>query len=173
MIFVGGIHGVGKSYFCERVKKQLNIGFYEASELIEKRKAIKFDSSKRIINIESNQQLLLDEVARLNESSDKYILCGHFCLLDKEGRIQKLPKEIFIKLKPISIILLTEDPYIILSRRKRRDNYVQSIDDIRHFQREEINYAQEIAIENNIPILVANSGFDINRISIFLINHTN
>lgn len=167
MIFVGGIHGVGKSYFCERIKQQLNIDFFEASELIEKSKAIKFDSSKRIIDIENNQQLLLDAVARLNENGKKYILCGHFCLLDKEGRIKKLPKEVFLRLNPISIILLTEDPINIYERRKRRDGYFQSIDDINLFQSKEIKYALEIADENNIPISVVNSGFDIEQIEFF------
>lgn len=38
MIFVSGIHGVGKTYFCNLVKKKLGIKNYSASQLIAERR---------------------------------------------------------------------------------------------------------------------------------------
>ncbi len=34
MIFVSGIHGVGKTYFCNMIKDKLGIKNYSASQLI-------------------------------------------------------------------------------------------------------------------------------------------
>ena len=36
MIFVSGIHGVGKDYFSKELEKKLGIKSYSASELIKK-----------------------------------------------------------------------------------------------------------------------------------------
>lgn len=38
MIFVGGIHGVGKSFFCDAVKNKLGLNSYSASQLIADKK---------------------------------------------------------------------------------------------------------------------------------------
>lgn len=38
MIFVSGIHGVGKPFFSGRVKEQLGIEYYSASQLITERR---------------------------------------------------------------------------------------------------------------------------------------
>ena len=38
MVFVSGVHGVGKSYFCDILKKRLNISSHTASSLITERK---------------------------------------------------------------------------------------------------------------------------------------
>ncbi len=38
MIFISGVHGVGKSYFCDMVKKATGIESYSASTLITQKK---------------------------------------------------------------------------------------------------------------------------------------
>ena len=38
MIFISGIHGVGKSHFCNQVEEELNIVTYSASKLIAEKK---------------------------------------------------------------------------------------------------------------------------------------
>ena len=40
MIFIGGIHGVGKSYFCEKLKEVTGIVCYTSSNLIEQKKKL-------------------------------------------------------------------------------------------------------------------------------------
>ena len=41
MIFVSGVHGVGKSYFCNLVKEVTAIKTHSSSPLIAEKKAIK------------------------------------------------------------------------------------------------------------------------------------
>ena len=58
MIFISGIHGVGKSYFCDKVKAELGIDTFSASKLISERKNTGFSSNKLIPDIDENQQYL-------------------------------------------------------------------------------------------------------------------
>ncbi|WP_295362579.1 hypothetical protein [uncultured Pseudoramibacter sp.] len=58
MIFISGIHAVGKGYFCGLVKKELGIEAYSASDLIAKARNAGFSSDKLVADIEENQQYL-------------------------------------------------------------------------------------------------------------------
>ena len=52
MIFISGIHGVGKSFFCKMVKEKTGIDAYSASDLIAQKKAIGFKNDKLISDID-------------------------------------------------------------------------------------------------------------------------
>lgn len=59
MIFVSSVHGVGKSYFCNLVKKSTGIETYSASTLIATKKQSEFSKDKLIPDIDDNQQFLI------------------------------------------------------------------------------------------------------------------
>ena len=48
MIFISGVHGVGKSYFCDMVKAATGIESYSASTLITQKKHSGFAKDKLI-----------------------------------------------------------------------------------------------------------------------------
>lgn len=48
MIFISGIHAVGKGYFCGLVKKELGIEAYSASDLIANARNAGFSSDKLV-----------------------------------------------------------------------------------------------------------------------------
>ncbi len=100
MIFISGIHGVGKSYFCDKVKAELGIDTFSASKLISERKHAGFSSNKLIPDIDENQQYLLLAVSELNAVNTDYLLDGHLCLLNAEGKVTRIPSETFTALKP-------------------------------------------------------------------------
>lgn len=85
MIFISGIHGVGKTFFCNLVKKEAGIETYSASALITQKKHAGFSKDKLISDIGSNQHYLLQAVDELKSSGHNFILDGHFCLLDKSA----------------------------------------------------------------------------------------
>lgn len=145
MIFISGVHGVGKSYFCNLVNKGLGIKAYSASKLISERKHAGFDKNKLIPDIDENQQYLLAAVDELRASEENFILDGHFCLLNASREVTRISRETFTSLKPEAIILLTENPAIISQRRKNRDNLDISPESINKFQCEEQKYAEEVA----------------------------
>ena len=53
MIFISGIHGVGKTFFCNLVKKETEIETYSASALITQKKHAGFSKDKLISDIRS------------------------------------------------------------------------------------------------------------------------
>lgn len=65
MIFISGVHGVGKSYFCDMVKAATGIESYSASTLITQKKHSGFAKDKLIPDIDDNQQYLLQAVNEL------------------------------------------------------------------------------------------------------------
>lgn len=161
MIFISGIHGAGKSYFCESVKAAFGFDTYSASMLIAERKKAGFARDKLIPDIDENQQYLVSAVQDLNAINSLYLLDGHFCLLDKQGKVTRVPKDTFISINPDAIILLTEKPEIIASRRMQRDGINHNIDSISRFQDEEIAYAKEISDLLSVTLWISKGSTEI------------
>jgi len=161
MIFISGVHGVGKSYFCNLVKEATGIACFSASSLISERKKHDFPADKRVTDIDENQTHLLAAVEELRTDHGEFLLDGHFCLLNKTGEITRVPIETFTSLKPDAIILLTEKPEIIAERRKERDGVEHRVSDIRAFQDEEIRYAKEVAELLQIPMKISTGSNDV------------
>ncbi len=164
MIFLSGVHGVGKSYFCKQIKEEIGIQTYTASELISTEKNEVFSSDKLNKDIENNQYYLLRAVRRMNSDGNKYILDGHFCLLNGKGQITRISADTFIGLNPSLIILLTEEPNIIAGRRKNRDGAECDICLIDRFQREEISYAEEISKRLSVELIISKGKGDLKSI---------
>lgn len=164
MILISGAHGVGKSYFCDIVKKRLGIESYSASDLIAERKKEPFPADKLIKDIDTNQLYLLDALNTLRSSKKEFILDGHFCLLNSEGNITRIPRQTYYDLMPDSIILLTEAPSVIAQRRFNRDGITIDISQIQNLQDAEIKYAREISQELSIPLDISSGTSDLERV---------
>ena len=164
MIFVSGIHGVGKSYFCDRVREQLGINCYSASQLITAKRHHGFSEDKLVPDIADNQPLLIEAIEELRETEKEFILDGHFCLLDASGNVTRIPSNTYLELNPDRMLLLTERPAIIAQRRLERDGIHQEPSEIEAFQNEEKSYAEEISIRLNIPLAVSVGSNDLQRI---------
>ena len=163
MIFVSGVHGVGKSYFCNLVKDSVGIETYSASALISTKKRLGFAKDKLIPDIDENQQFLLWAVDELRTLCQNFILDGHFCLLNASGKVQRIPYDTFTMLNPEAIVLLTEKPEIIASRRRKRDGIEVAVESIEYFQREERLYADEVARDINAKLFVSEGAKDLMR----------
>ena len=92
MIFVTGIHGVGKTTFCYKLAKEKKCMAYSASELIS-RKIHKIYTEKKVDSIDQNQKYLINAVNSIYEKEKEFILVGHLCLLDENGNIKQIKKE--------------------------------------------------------------------------------
>lgn len=161
MIFISGVHGVGKTYFCDMVRKELGIKAYPASRLITEKKKAGFDSNKLVSDIDENQQYLLVAVDELRQKENNFILDGHFCLLDTSGTVTRIGIDTFTSLKPEAIILLTEKPVVISQRRKERDGKEVSPESIDVFQTEEQKYAEEVAAQIGAQLFVSKGSEDL------------
>ena len=168
MIFISGVHGVGKSYFCDMVKRNIAINTYSASTLITEKKKSCFYSDKLIQDIDDNQQYLQDAIQELRHSEGNFILDGHFCLLNGEGVVTRIPSDTFTFLRPEAIILLTENPDIVSNRRKERDGRDVSVKGIEEFQNEEKAYALEIAKNIGAKIFISKGANDLENAISFI-----
>ena len=161
MTFISGVHGAGKSFFCDRLLETTGIKSYSASKLIEERKNITFKADKLIADIDDNQHYLIDAVNSLRDQKASFVIDGHFCLLDSDGNVTRIPEQTFLDLKPDAIVLLTERPEIIAERRKTRDGIENDIELIKRFQKEEVSYAQDVSEKMSIPMFISNGAGDI------------
>lgn len=153
MIFLGGIHGVGKGYFSKILEKELEIKAFSSSELIKNQNKL----DKRVKDIKGNQSKLLIQVDRLKEMYNTFILDGHFCLIDDKGNFSEIPKDTFVGLNPQIMVLMEEDPVTIVERRKRRDGVELPIDKMSDFMRYERDYALEISELLEKKLIICNS----------------
>lgn len=62
IVFIGGIHGVGKSYLTEKISCHLGIRSYSASKLIAMSKEQDFTANKFIESIDTNQDQLIQSI---------------------------------------------------------------------------------------------------------------
>ena len=99
---------------------------------------------------------------RINQGTE-FLLDGHFCLLNADGEITRIPEDTFTQLNPDAIVLLTEDPDIIAQRRFQRDHVEHKPSEIAQFQNAEIEYAKEVAKKLNVPLKVSYGSKDIDN----------
>ena len=102
-----------------------------------------------------------------------YLLDGHFCLLNKDGKIVKIQIETFFELSPKAIVVLSDSTEAIIDRLKDRDGIKYDKNLIKNFQNEELRYSNEISHKLSIPYMVYNKNSDIKDISQFIINILN
>lgn len=63
-------------------------------------------------------------------------------------------------LKPDAIVLLTEKPEIIVSRRRERDKNDITVESVEQFQEEERRYAGEVAKNIGAKLFISNGAED-------------
>lgn len=154
IIFVGGIHGVGKTTICNEISDELEIKSYSSSELIKKINSDKLWDNKKVKNVSGNQNILLDAINLYLCGNKNYLLDGHFCLMNEHGEVNKVPFETFEKMKLDKIILVIDEASNIIKRLKSRDDNIYSLDFINAFQDQEIEYAKEVSKKLNKEILI-------------------
>ena len=153
IVFLGGIHGVGKNTMCTLIKQGMDIIHLTASDLIKWSEISPDVNNKEVGDVDETQNRLIAALRGTIEPSKEYILDGHFCLLRPGGDISRVPFETFRAINPCAIAVMTEKPSIISKRLSLRDNKEYSVDLIRAFQQEEISWAKEVASKLNIPFL--------------------
>lgn len=155
VLFVSGGHGVGKTYFCKYLVDRYHFVHHAASKLISRSKDINFSDNKRFEGISENQDILIEAIEELNLNGKVLLLDGHFCLINLDSEVVRVPANTFKNISPKGIILLVDTVDNIHSRLNERDgNAALEKDLIEALQSEEINYGTEIAKSLGIPLLI-------------------
>lgn len=153
LIFIAGIHGVGKSTLCQNISSKYNLEHYSASHLIKKINSKDYSNYKLVETIDSNQDDLIIAIESFLDKGKKYFLDGHFCLLNSEKDITKIPQETFKNMNLKAIIVLTDDSKNILERLNKRDSSNYTFDEIDRFNNAELLYSKEVSEKLNIPYM--------------------
>ncbi|MBD2280265.1 MAG: ATP-binding protein [Nostocales cyanobacterium LacPavin_0920_SED1_MAG_38_18] len=168
IIFVSGVHGVGKTTLCKKIASRYKIEHFSASNLIAKEKAEEHLQNKQVENITGNQDFLVTAINKYFKNETWYLLDGHFCLLNKNNEITKIPYSTYEGICPRAIILLVDEPENIYTRLNSRDSIKHDLSLLRSFQEQEIDYAHDIKDKLNIPYIMCNPSDSEDKIYTFI-----
>ena len=168
IVFLSGIHGVGKGYLGKKIYESMNLSLYTASNLI-RQYGLQTIDDKIVTNINKNQDLLLSAICEIIPSNEDFILDGHLCLISKNNEISRIPKTTFQSIGLKVMIVLIDNPKEIANRLFKRDNKVYDEAFLDSFQAEEVKYAEELCNELNIKLLVCE--MDVTKIENFIKIH--
>lgn len=149
-VFLGGVHGVGKTYFCKNLVCRFDVAHVTASELIGRH--VKHQVDKTVLDVEKNQLILAEELAHYQTNCRTILLDGHFCLLSAISGIQDVPLETFEAISPYAIILLIDSPEAITERLSNRDSLIHGVELISELQTRERERANLVSQFLKIPI---------------------
>jgi len=154
IIFVAGIHGVGKTSFCSKITCQISAEHVSASTLIKNAGAVSDDGKKRVDDVDKNQDVLIHALGNYQTSREILLLDGHFCVLDKRSNIVTLPQQTFVQIAPSAVIVLQGNTQTVQERMNQRDSYSFDVEFITKFQELERAHAEQICNDLGIPLLI-------------------
>lgn len=123
IIFVSGIHGVGKTTFAKKLSGILGDVYYSSSDLIKRQNSALDFPDKKVSDVDKNQDILIQGINNF-VSETNFILDGHFVLLGSDGQPIDIPEKTFVDLSPKQLILLSLDVDTIYERLKFRGNII-------------------------------------------------
>lgn len=161
VIFVAGIHAVGKSTACMAVADEFGIPHFSASQIIRGERLSAVDEkSKLVADVVDNQRLLIQGVSRILERG-RFLLDGHFTMRRKsDGGIEAIHAEVFRELHVGGIVLYTDHPEEIAMRMHARDGVLQPVEMLKAHQEAEIAHAKHVAVTIAVPLVILRA-FDI------------
>ncbi|MBB3171230.1 AAA family ATPase [Parvibacter caecicola] len=155
-VFIGGVHGVGKTTLAERLAVDLGCSAYSSSALISDWK------SKPSADLCSNQDVLIKALKATNWFTEGGILDGHFVLRRGDGSFFQVPEGVFEQMDLSSMLLMVDEPGRIVERLIARDGLGGVSHDallglVSELQEVEQACAQKISGIVGVPLQVAKS----------------
>ena len=158
IIFLGGIHGVGKSFLGSYAAEKNHFLHKSASQLIKAERGDQSWNEKKHTNeIEVNQKALISALNKLKKNRESLLLDGHFCLKGSDGAIETIEIDVFKQLNLDALLLLEADIHILKERLKIRDatSYTESF--LNEFLLKERHQAILVSEKLNIPLKIMHS----------------
>jgi predicted transcriptional regulator/adenylate kinase len=160
IIFVGGVHGVGKTSMCKSVFGPAGYQCLTASALIASQ-GKDTGKNKNVDHIEDNQNVLLQQLASAKVKYSRLLLDGHFTLINNQGNIEPIPAAVFDAIKPNKLFLIKGCPNEIASRIKKRDGEIWSEEFLSKFQAQEEKHAHYVSKRIGVPLRIIQNDIDL------------
>lgn len=155
IIFVAGVHGVGKTYLGVPAAKSMGIRHATASQLIKEERGLQsWGEGKVVVDIDKNQAALISAVNRVRASGQTLLLDGHFVLRGENGAFSDINPQVFEDLQIGAVLLLQANADVVIERLQARGDTTWSVSDIQMLaEREE---AHVITVSSKLGILCTN-----------------
>lgn len=163
VVFLGGVHGVGKSTLAALCKES-GVEHLRASDLIKQASSeARFDERKRVKDVDGNQGILMRSLNARISSGGKFLLDGHFTLFNAAGEIEKIPLATFQAiLLPLGVAVVVDAPEAIIARLQTRDKVGHDLLALKQMQEQEILHAETIAQALALELMTFHPG-DVDR----------
>lgn len=152
VIFIGGIHGVGKSTICQHICRELNIEHLSSSDLLKWKDINEDEKNKKVEDIPFTQNRLITGLKKTLQEDKNYLLDGHYCLLNKNNEVERISLDTFKQINPTTLVLILGDVKEIKKRLETRDNKPYEYGLLEHLQNSELAYAKKISEVLNVPL---------------------
>lgn len=155
IIFVGGIHAVGKSSFTNYARKIApNIEILSCSELLNWENP----EDKEVDNVMSNQEKLLNALNNVVDIDKPYFVDGHFCLMDRDHNIVPIDFSVIKAMNPRNIFLLVENVDVVHDRLLSRDgkDYDRAL--LAEMSDKEQELAENFSVQYDVPLFIIKAG---------------
>jgi len=153
MFFIGGIHGVGKSTVCDQLCRVQNLNHLSASNLIKWSEINEDPRNKKVFDIDNTQRKLLTGLKEKVEVDKNYLLDGHFCLLDRDTKVSRIPLSLFKGINPDLLCIISGNIQEIKENIELRDKRTYDYDLLFEMQEKELENAKYIASELSINLI--------------------
>lgn len=148
IVFVGGIHGVGKTYLGTPVAKQLGMRHATASQLIRDERGLQsWGTDKRVEGVDENQAALVAATNRLRSSGQKLLLDGHFVLRGTDGKFNEINPQVFRDLQIQAVVLLHTCVDLVIERLRARGDTSWTKSGLQVFTEREDAHARRVSAE--------------------------
>lgn len=155
VIFLAGVHGVGKGFIGAPVAQALGVSHLTASQLIREEKGLAtWGADKNTSDLDDNQRALIRGVSQRRLTQKNILLDGHFVLRNAQGILTPLEAEVFRELQLAGVILLTEESNVIASRLAMRDRLETDERAISELAEAESAHAQTVCRKLGLPLTV-------------------
>lgn len=153
IIFIGGIHGVGKGTICKKITHQFPDLVHISASILLKWEEISTPENKLVQNFDSTQNRLIKALKATIEKNKAYLLDGHFCLLNSKGIPEKIEDETFQLINPRMIVVVAEDIDLVYQGLENRDSKKYNKEILTLMQKMEIEHAQNLATKLSVPFI--------------------
>lgn len=168
VVFVGGVHGSGKTTLSRVIAEALPATHVTAGALIREAAAPGHvvtvgAQDKAVPDLDANQAVLLRGLsayqARTADDTRPLLLDGHFTLMNPAGEIVEVPSAVFRAIAPVVVLLVESKAEIVHQRLAGRALEAPSAETIARLAGRERERAIETAASLKIPLFtVAGDG---------------
>jgi adenylate kinase len=133
---------------------ELEIPAFSAGDLISSVNGEIYGVNKNVANKFKNQDILSQVVCNQLRVNTQILLAGHFCIFDREYKVDCLPESIFEYLDMESILLLEADLNRVIENLSNRDKKNYTHDQLSALAEAEQEAAQRVAKKIGCNLLI-------------------